>query len=74
MQIDVNNYFVAEVVPEIYVKNPSFKNQLDVCFFVTHCTNLNKKAFSNVLTFNNSNDTSDSNATKNHNYLKSCLS
>ena len=28
MQIDVNNFFVAQVVPDIYAKNISFKNSL----------------------------------------------
>ena len=36
MQIDVNNFFVAQMVPEIYAKNTSFKISW-ICFFVTHC-------------------------------------
>ena len=33
MQIDVNNVFVAQVVPEIYAKNTSFKNSYVDVFF-----------------------------------------
>ena len=32
MQIDVNNFFVAQVAPKIYAKKRKFQNQLDVCF------------------------------------------
>ena len=36
MQIDVNNFFIAQVVPESSAKNTSFKISW-MCFFVTHC-------------------------------------
>ena len=34
--MDGNNFFVAQMVPEIYGKKHKFQNQLDVCFSVTH--------------------------------------
>ena len=36
MQIDVYNFFVVQVVPEIYSKNTYFKN-MQMCIFVTDC-------------------------------------
>ena len=36
MQIDFENFFIAKVVPEISVKNTSFKIS-QMCIFVTHC-------------------------------------
>ena len=33
MQIDVNNFFIAQVVPEISAKKHKFQNQLDVYFW-----------------------------------------
>ena len=37
MQIDVNNFFIAQMVPEIYAKNTYFKNR-QMFIFVTDCT------------------------------------
>ena len=40
MQIDVNNFFVTQVVPEIHAKNTYFKNRY-MCIFVTDCIYFN---------------------------------
>ena len=37
MLIDVDNFFVAQVVLEIYAKNASFKIS-KMCIFVSHCS------------------------------------
>ena len=37
MQINLNNFFVAQMVPEIYAKNTSLKTARWF-FFVTHCS------------------------------------
>ena len=39
MQIDGNNFFVVQVVPEIYAKNTYFKNS-QMYIFVTDCISL----------------------------------
>ena len=36
MQMNVNNFLVAQMVPEIYAKNTSFKIS-QMYFFATHC-------------------------------------
>ena len=46
MLINVNNFFVAQVVPEINAKNTSLKN-IQMWFFVTYCIKIIKQEFLN---------------------------
>ena len=81
MQIDKNNFFVAQVVPEIYTKNHRLINS-QIYVFASHCTNHHQMCYSfftnlyqyfvslNTMCYQNCQDVEFASVCKVHSYKK----